>query len=130
MSFTLYRILSSALTEFDLVGAIIPSVENENETVPPTIDSINSMTNAQLEELTKEWMRPIQKVLLTYKQMEPIDDSPIGEFESWRMQGNEYGILLENMRHPFVVAVQRKFVFDAANNTHNKMLLNSSKTRR
>lgn len=97
-------------------------MENENETVPPTIDSINSMTNAQLEELAKEWMRPIQKVLLTYKQMEPVDDSPIGEFELWRTQGNEFRNLLENMKHPFVFAVQRKFLFDAANNACDEML--------
>lgn len=112
------RVLSSALVEIELIAASIPAAEQENETEdnerdnqmvqPTSIESINILTIAQLEEVVREWMRPIQKTLAVYKQKEPIDDSPISEFELWQMQEIEFKNILENMRHPFIVAVHSK----------------------
>lgn len=45
---------------------------------------------------------------MAYKHKEPIDDSPISEYELWQMQEFEFKNILENMKHPFVVAVQSK----------------------
>lgn len=116
--FILHRILSSALVEIDLVGASVPPTEQENQTeddgkvnqmVQPNSESIKTMKIAQLEGLAAEWMRPIQKIINVYKHKEPIDDSPISEFKLWQMQEIEFKNILENMKHPFVIAVQSKF---------------------
>lgn len=110
-----HRLLSHAIVEFDLAGATIRPVEQENHTedderdkqnVPSNIETITSLTNAQLEELTKEWMLSMQKLLLMYKHRDPTDDSPISEFELWQTQETEFKNMLENMRHPFVADVQ------------------------
>lgn len=113
--------MSSALIELDLVATIIlppkedaeneseENEETENQPIQPTIELIHTLTNAQLEDLAREWMRPMQKILVVYKQKEPIDDSPISEYELWQMQETEFKNTIENMRHPFVVAVQSKF---------------------
>lgn len=120
-AFPLHRIMSSALIELDLVATItLPPKEDaeneteedeetENQSIQPTIELINTLTNAQLEDLAKEWIRPMQKILMVYKQKEPIDDSPISEYELWQMQETEFKNIIENMEHPFVVAVQSKF---------------------
>lgn len=98
-------------------GANIPSAEqenptddeaNENKPIQPNVESIGNLTNAQLEELAKDWMHPMQKALVVFKQKQPNDDSPITEFELWQMQEIELKTLLEKMRHPFVVTVQSK----------------------
>lgn len=111
----LHRIHSGTVVEFDLFDAIIPSAENENQTedderdnqiAPPNVESISSLTNVQLEQLAKEWMRSIQKILMAYTHKEPVDDSPISEYELWQMQELEFKNVLENMKHPIVVAAQ------------------------
>lgn len=101
-----------------MTGANIPPDENENPAEEDGQSSRNAtpivetsgrlMKTAQLEELAREWMRPMQKLLLVYKTKEPIDDSPISEFQLWQTQETEFKDMLESMKQPSVVAVQRK----------------------
>lgn len=68
-------------------------------------NSIDNLSQTDLEELARDWMRLNQKSLALLKQ-DPSDNNLIAEYEYWNLREAELKNLLENMDQPFVHALR------------------------
>lgn len=75
--------------------------------------SIDNLSQTDLEQLARDWMRLNQKSLALLKQ-DLSDNNLIAEYEFWNLRETELKNLLENMDQPFVHAL-RSWVFTFSN---------------
>ncbi|XP_055533348.1 dynein axonemal heavy chain 10 [Wyeomyia smithii] len=79
--------------------------------------AVEELTTLQQEEIVEGWSIYIRKVLRESMEREPLENTPMGEYNLWLTRELEYNSIVEQLKSPFVVQV-----FDALKDNQSNVM--------